>query len=198
MSDRKLDILLHEHLLINRKIDDFINAQFMYISTILTLATSFIFIAYQSKEFNSMFYNYVQFLPYLFLIIVPTFMFKFNRAILLHGYRCFLEENINIIAGKNILVGAYLVKRKLLGRNPFSIMNYIIMILLVLTSIYFCHIFQLEFWNLNFIIQLTAVFFGIVFFIIYNNNAFIEGYNFGKKLYNSDQNLVESSLNNKN
>ncbi len=191
MKDKKLDVLLHEHALINKKIDDFINSQFLYISTLLTLASSFIFIAYQSKEVGSRLHDYVQYLPYILIIIGPTFLFKFNRAIILHGYRCSLEERINKAIGKNVIVGGYLVKRKLLGRNLFAIMNYTAMIALCLVSIYFCHKYQAEFFNVNFIIQSVFVIIGVVSFIILNNKAFISGYQFSKDLYHTDHNFLE-------
>jgi hypothetical protein len=124
------------------------------------------------------------------MIIGPTFMYKFNRTIILHGYRCFLEEKINSIVGKNVTVGAFLVKKKLLGNNPFTLLNYFLMSALVLVCIYFCHKYQPEFWNINFIIQASVAIIGMTFFMFDNSKSFNKGYYFGQNLYDADPKLI--------
>ncbi len=193
MKKKILEVALHEHTTINKKIDDFISAQFIYITTILTFASSFIYVAYESKQEDSSYYEYVQFLPYLFIIIAPVFMFKFNRTVILHGYRYAIEERINMLIGKNVKIGGYLTKEKLLNTNPFSISIFITIALAIGISIVYCHRFQEHFWNFNFFIQAIILIIGSTAFIIINNKAFMKGYNFAVLLYDKDHALLKRS-----
>ena len=108
---------------------------------------------------------------------------------MLHGYRCFIEENINKLVGMYITIGSYIVKRHLLGRNVFAIMNYGILMALCVLSVFLCHYYSTEkSRNIHFIIQIVIMIIGIISFLFSNNKAFDRGYTFAmnqKKLTNS-------------
>ena len=185
MAKDFLSVALHEHAQINKKIDDFINAQFIYISTILTLGGSFIVLATQTEGIEWI-EPIVPYLPYIFIIMGPTFLYKFNRAIVLHGYRRFLEDVINKKIDKNLLSGAHLVKEKLLERNWFTIMNYSVLGAFVLTTVYICHMDQIFVTNFNLWIQLLIILLGVGIFVKRNLTAYNSGYILALSRYEND------------
>lgn len=186
-KEKQLEVLLHEHTILNAKIDEFIGKQFVYITTLLTISGSFIYVALADSDATKSVKQFLPFLPYIQIALGPTFLFKFNRAILLHGYRHFIEERINALVGKNYLFGAKLVKKKLLDTNTFARFNYIVLGLMFVVSVFFCHIPLDGFDNIgkaisnyNFMdphlyIQVIVIIGGVFVFIRKNRKAFEEG-----------------------
>lgn len=183
-NDQNLEILLHEHKIINKKIDDFINSQFIYITTLITLSAGFLYFVYNNKLGVN-----IYLLPYLLFIIGPTFLYKFNRTLILHGYRHYIEEKINIISKKNLLIGALLTKDKLLMKNYFSLFNGIVLFGILISLIIYCN------WNIinscsnliyHFIVQLIFIAISILLFL-YNNSAFKKGYSYANELYKKSE-----------
>ena len=193
MENKKNEILLHEHSIINNKIDSFINSQFKYITTLISMSAGFIYVTF-NPSLKSTLSEYIVLLPYLIIIIGSIFLYKFNRAVILHGYRHYIEEEIKI-SDKKIIFGAALVKAKLLETNPFAKFNYFVMFLLFISTVFKCNykiscelLYGL---NFNFFIQFPVIIFSIIFFYKKNKIAFNEGYEFVKKNYTRNENQEE-------
>jgi hypothetical protein len=194
MKDMKIEVLLHEHSLINKKIDDFINNQLKYITTLISMSAGFIYVAIQSDP-ESNFNNAIVFLPYLIIIIGAVFLFKFNRAVILHGYRHYLENKVNFFLETKLIFGGALVKAKLLQTNIFAIFNSLVMLILFLFTIYMCSHSRVVIeskkllvfvFNPHFFIQTGIIVVGTVVFFIKNNKAFDDGFNFAEVKYLSE------------
>ena len=117
-------------------------------------------------------------------------MYKFYRAILLHGYRSYIEKKINFILGKNVLSGGNLVKEKLLATNPFAILNYIVMLFTFFSSVYFCHINSDIFFNVHFFIQTGIMFVVLAIFVVSVKKVFENGFQFANKRYNQKKIII--------
>lgn len=177
-TQEKLQVLLHEHQNINNKIDQFISDQFKYITTLITLSAGFIYFSFESE--NETIKDFIVLLPYLLIIIAPTFLFKFNRVIILHGYRAYLEDKINHHAEEQLMFGARLVKEKLLHKNPFAILNYSVLGLFFIVATIACHA-NSDWETIDYIYiisQLAFIIIGFILFFLKNKKAFDEGYDY--------------------
>jgi hypothetical protein len=191
MNKDKLQVLLHEHVVVNKKIDDFINAQYTYITTLITMSAGFIYFTI-SSDIDSESIKATIFLPYLIIILGPTFLFKFNRAIILQGYRTYIEDKINENVGENFVNGGKLVRDRLLLKNPFAKSNSLILSLLFIVTVVICNIIELTnssnsnvqtiFISINMLFQIFLISLGIIYFNKYNKKAFKEGYEFSNNV----------------
>jgi len=66
-EQQELEVFLHEHSIVNKKIDDFINSQFVYITTLITMSAGFIYYSFEYSNESNDFQKFIIYLPYLII-----------------------------------------------------------------------------------------------------------------------------------
>lgn len=153
--------LLEEYKLVTGRIDEFVTRQTSVFNIYLVLiggAVAFIF-ASDSQLVRS----YLRYVPYILVLIMPTYLYQYHRTIVLQGYRRYLEKLINEQFSKKPIKYSEIAKKYLLRTNFFSILNYIVIGIGCVVLVLVCHLPQIS--NIHFFIQMSLA---IVVFIIFS------------------------------
>ncbi len=134
-KETKLEILLKEYELVNQKIERFVANQFLYMQGTLVLVGGYIvFLIEGTFSFetapetmvgvadNTKFY--IQFLPYVLLTILMGIAYQFKRTIGLQGYKGYLEERLNALAGENLISYSHIGMHFMVKRSAISWINW--------------------------------------------------------------------------
>lgn len=146
LEKSKLDVLLKEYEITNNKIEKFVGSQFLYTQGSLALAGGYIlFLVEGVKLIDQSTPNvdgtklYIQFLPFLVLIILSGILYQYQRTIVLQGYKQYLEFAMNKIVGQNLISYGHIGMKKMLQKNPIALMNSIIYALVYIASCAFAY-----------------------------------------------------------
>jgi hypothetical protein len=146
LEKSKLDVLLKEYELTNGVIEKFVGSQFLYTQGALALLGGYILFLVegvrlidQSVPYANSTKLYIQFLPFLALIILSGILYQYQRTIVLQGYKQYLEFAINKIVGQNLISYGHIGMKKMLQKNPIALMNTIIYALIYITSCAFAY-----------------------------------------------------------
>ncbi|AXG69919.1 hypothetical protein KORDIASMS9_02147 [Kordia sp. SMS9] len=146
LEKSKLDVLLKEYEITNAKIEKFVGSQFLYTQGSLALAGGYVLFLVEGVKLIDQSVTtgggtklYIQFLPFLVLIILSGILYQYQRTIVLQGYKQYLEFAINKIVGKNLMSYGQIGVKKMLQRNPIALMNSIIYGLVYLASCAFAY-----------------------------------------------------------
>ena len=103
-NDAKLTILIEEYKLINDKIEHYLRNQFRMMNIAFVLIGSFLgFAFYPNKEYAELRIQFLNYLPFFILIILSFVAYHYQRTMGFHGYKKYLEEQLNKIAEENII-----------------------------------------------------------------------------------------------
>ncbi len=146
LEKSKLDVLLKEYEITNNKIEKFVGSQFLYTQGSLALAGGYILFLVEGVKLidNSVTTGggtklYIQFLPFLVLIILSGILYQYQRTIVLQGYKQYLEFAMNKIVGQNLISYGHIGVKKMLQRNPIALMNTVIYVLVYAASCAFAY-----------------------------------------------------------
>ena len=125
----RLDVLLKEYEVTNSKIEKFVGNQFLYTQGGLVLTGGYILFLVQTNLVIETATSgndanvYLQFLPFIVLIILSGILYQYQRTIVLHGYKQYIEYAINKIVGKNLISYGHIGVKRMLQKNRIAMMN---------------------------------------------------------------------------
>lgn len=161
LVDRKLKVLLNDYNLTNEKIEQFIRAQVGYFisGNIIVFGILGVF-GYSDKALG---YTEILYLiPITLLTYFGTIMYHYQRALALQGYKQYLEEKINSLAGEELIFYGKLGMKYLEKENRFVVFNLLSYGILFLISIFISVLATI--YNINEMSQFIII--GILIFTI--------------------------------
>lgn len=126
LEKSKLDVLLKEYEITNSKIEKFVGNQFLYTQGGLVLTGGYILFLVQTSLVVSGTSDssvYLQFLPFIVLMILSGILYQYQRTVVLQGYKQYLEYAINKIVGQNLISYGYIGVKRMLRKNRIAVMN---------------------------------------------------------------------------
>ena len=170
-EETKIEILLKDYDLTNQKIEKFVGNQFFLTQGALALIGGYIIFLIEGANFFDLSTNsdlagestkyYLQFLPFLALIIVSGIGYQYQRTIGLQGYKHYLELIINEKAGENLISYGHIGMKFMLKGSALAIVNFASVGLLCFGTIalaFFKPEVEIGYWFLAFHIFIFASF----------------------------------------
>jgi hypothetical protein len=175
--------LIEEYKIVNIRIDEFVSRQTKIMNLYLVIIGGFLTFLIKIDEDSFI----LPLLPYILMLIMPTFLYHYHRTIILQGYRRHLEKNINIQFKIKPILYSITAKKFLLRNNIFSILNYIVMGLGSSLIIIFSNINNLKGWGVfQFVVQLIIFIAIFTIFAIKTNNGAEQTFKFLQKIKDID------------
>lgn len=133
--------------MVNNKIEKFVGNQFLYTQGALALSGGYIFFLVEGIKVidNSVASEvdtklYLQFLPFLVLMILSGVLYQYQRTIGLQGYKQYLEQRINAIVRKNLLSYTHIGMNYMLKNNFVALINTLLYVSVYLASCFLAFI----------------------------------------------------------
>lgn len=133
LKDTQLEILLQEYELTCSVIEKFVSNQFLFTQGGLVIAGGYTYFlieqtAGKAVQGESIGFDetkfYLQFLPIVILMIFMALAYQLQRTMGMQGYKKFLAEKINEIAGKRIVSYVFIGNHFLIGlRSLVAVLN---------------------------------------------------------------------------
>lgn len=168
IEERRLKILLNDYNITNEKIEQFIRAQVGYFVSGNVIVFGILGIFGYSDE--ALGYTEILYLiPITLLTYFGTIMYHYQRTLALQGYKMYLEEKINSLAGEQLIFYGKLGMRYLEKENRFVVFNLLSYGVLFLISIFISVLATI--YNINEISEFIII--GILVFTVLLSSIFI-------------------------
>jgi len=166
-TELRLQILLNDHDSTNQKIEQFIKSQIAHFYGGATLIFGILAIFGNMKE-QSGFTLILYLIPITLLLYFGVIMYHYQRTYALQGYKKYLEEKINKIAGEKLIFYGELGMEYMERRNRFVKFNMISNgVLFVISIVIAFLISRYSLDDINDYIIYTIVFVTLAFVIVF-------------------------------